>query len=338
LVFAPINTGFAQIDGKPTARLRRFHEARSGDAIGVSMLGNVAIERAFETNSHTAVLADRADVARFAAIARAIQRRGSLPGIQLSAAPSDLSPWRGWRASDLGAEVARLRSLTSAYRPAEIESLLDAFVRSAELARDAGYSVIQIHAAHGYSLSLLLHPAINRRRDSFAVSGEWFPNFVGRVREVTRAALLSIRLSCTTGITDRDTELDTCRLASSQAIGAGADLIDLSAGAYTVDRRLIYPNRGDEPLSSRPFARELLSGFQCLVAVAGNVLGPEDLPSDLEDRLVVNVGRALIADPDFALKLRESRGAEINRCRRTGHCHYFSRGQDSISCGSNPEV
>jgi 2,4-dienoyl-CoA reductase-like NADH-dependent reductase (Old Yellow Enzyme family) len=337
-MLAPINTGFAQTDGAPTARLKRFHQARSNDAIGVSMLGNVAVERALGTNSRTAVLACSADVARFAIIARAIRRRGSLPGIQLSAAPSDLSPGRGWRATNLEAEVARLRRLVTECSPTDIESLTDAFVRSTRLAKNADYSVIQIHAAHGYFLSLLLHPTINDRRDAFAVDGEWFMDFIGRIRDAAGRALLSIRLSCTSGIDETAVELDACRFVSRQAVGAGADIIDLSAGAYTIDRRLIYPNRGEQPLATRNVARQLVSELACLVAVAGNVLGPGDLPSDLEDRLVVNVGRALIADPDFALKLREGMSTTITRCQRTGQCHYFSRGRDSISCGSNPAV
>jgi 2,4-dienoyl-CoA reductase-like NADH-dependent reductase (Old Yellow Enzyme family) len=119
---------------------------------------------------------------------------------------------------------------------------------------------------------------------------------------------------------------------------AGADIIDLSAGMYTIDRRLIYPNRGDAPLSGLTLGRELLRDSNCLVAVAGNVLSTSDLPSDYPDRLLVNVGRSLIADPGFASKLREGRELAVTSCRRTGRCHYFSRRQTSLSCGSNPAI
>lgn len=337
-MLAPINTGFADTEGRPTARLKRFHEARSNWAIGISIVGNVTIHRGLGTNARTPVLSHRSDVPRFATVARGIRRAGSLPGIQLAAAPTDLSPARNWRAHDVTAEVARLQELVAGYTSAELASLMDEFVRSAELARDAGFDLIQVHAAHGYLVSLLLHPATNWRRDSFAIDSEWFPNLVARIRKAARGALVSVRLSWISGIADETTEHRACRFASSQAVAAGADVIDLSAGAYTIDRRLIYPNRGDEPLAGRGFAREILSELDCLVAIAGNVLKGPDIPSDLEERLLLNVGRALIADPDFALKLATRRDVEVNACRRTGHCHYFSRGRESLSCGSNPDI
>lgn len=338
LMLAPINTGFADAEGRPTARLKRFHEKRSSWPIGVSVVGNVTIHSGLGTNARNAVLSQRSDVPRFATIARGIRRSGSLPGIQLAAAPRDLSPARNWRAHDVAAEVGRLRGMVAGYRTTELAWLMEEFVRSAELARDAGFDLIQVHAAHGYLVSLLLHPATNRRRDSFAIDGEWFPNLVARVRNAARGALVSVRLSWICGIADEATEHQACRLASSQAVAAGADVIDLSAGAYTIDRRLIYPNRGEEPLAGRSFAREILPELDCLVAVAGNILESRDLPSDLEERLLLNVGRALIADPDFALKLATGRDGAVNACHRTGHCHYFTRGKESLSCGSNPDI
>lgn len=337
-MFAPINTGFADTDGRPTARLKRFHERRSNWPIAVSLVGNVAVRREVGSNAGTAVLSDRRDIPRFAAVARAIRRHGALPGIQLAAAPAELSPARTWRARDVAAEVGRLRELIARYTAADLNALIDDFGRSAQLARDAGFDLIQVHAAHGYLLSLLLHPSTNSRGGSLAVDGGWFPNLIARVREAAREALVSVRLNWISGFTDGAIEREVCRLASFRAAEAGADVLDLSAGAYTVDRRLIYPNRGDETLASRAFAREILPAVDGLVAVAGNVLEPHDIPSDLEERLLLNVGRALIADPDFTVKLANGRGAEINACRRTGHCHYFSRGEATLSCGANPNI
>jgi 2,4-dienoyl-CoA reductase-like NADH-dependent reductase (Old Yellow Enzyme family) len=113
VLLAPINTGYTT-RSLPTSRLVRFHRERSGPAIGISMVGNVAVEASARTNDHTAVLRSNRDIPRFAVLARTISRRGSLPGIQLASAPAHLFPSRRWRTSSKAAEEIRLRGILSA--------------------------------------------------------------------------------------------------------------------------------------------------------------------------------------------------------------------------------
>jgi 2,4-dienoyl-CoA reductase-like NADH-dependent reductase (Old Yellow Enzyme family) len=209
---------------------------------------------------------------------------------------------------------------------------------SAQLAIEAGFSVIQVHAAHGYLLSLLLNPDVNQRTDRFQFGGPWFHGLVEDTKSVLGENLLSVRLNAMVGISPSEVEYALFRQIAADVISAGADIIDVSAGLYTLDRRLIYPNRGDGPLPHFGIARRLLAEAQCLVAIAGNISGLEDMPSDLPDRLLINVGRSLIADARFAQKLRDGRGSTVTCCRRTGRCHYFSRGEKSLTCGSNPAI
>src|SRR5688500_10282574 len=80
IVLAPINTGYARA-GCPTARLVRFQRERSGTAVGINFLGNVATGRTVATNANTAVLCSEREIPRYAVIARAIRSHGSIPAI-----------------------------------------------------------------------------------------------------------------------------------------------------------------------------------------------------------------------------------------------------------------
>jgi len=192
IILAAINTGFANAH-RPTIQLLRFHKDRAGPNIGISFIGNVAITRGSVSNPQTPVLQTRSDVGRFAAIARAIKETGSLAGIQLASAPIDLSPSLFWRCRDARREERRLRHLVMGLSEGSIAESLEQFVNSTRLAATSGFDVIQIHAAHGYLLSLLLSSVVNMRYDRFSFDGRWLDDFVAQLQVAD--ALLSFRIS-----------------------------------------------------------------------------------------------------------------------------------------------
>jgi 2,4-dienoyl-CoA reductase-like NADH-dependent reductase (Old Yellow Enzyme family) len=332
IVLAPINTGFAHL-GRPSLDLVRFHRERSGRAIGISMLGNVSVTATGASNPTTAVLRTPADVGRFAVIARAIRRRGSLPAIQLASAPRELSPSLRWRPADAMAERRRLQHIVSDLESHVLHQSLEQFIYSFKLAVRAGFEVVQIHAAHGYLLSLLLSSVVNTRHDQFAFDGPWLEEFIREL--LPQGVMVSFRISVESGLpSDSDEVAATIRLASRLA-RSGIDLIDLSSGFYTVNRHLIYPSlrRGPAPLYQT--ARDLALTTGCLITFAGNILDLRTLPDDMPGNLFCSIARAFIADPDFAQKARDGRFDNIDWCQRTGHCHYFTRNQPHIECGTN---
>lgn len=336
VVLAPINTAFT-ISGRPSYRLVRFHSQRSGTAIGISMVGNVAIETSNRTNDRTAVLRSWSDVSRFSVLARAISREGSLAGIQLASAPPDLAPSRQWVIHNRSAELTRLRQIVLGFTDKQIADQLTSFVRSGRLASLAQYDVVQIHAAHGYLLSLLLHPATNTRTGRFAFNSKWLENFIAEFRSALGNSLCSIRLSTITGLVPADEEINSVREVALRAAVNGVDIIDLSAGFYTVNRKLIYPGlESTAPVYSH-WLRQLTSTLPCLVAIVGRI-SLQEIGDLISPNVLISIGRALIADPQFATKTRDGRADEINQCLLKNKCHYFSRGVDSMECGVNPNL
>jgi 2,4-dienoyl-CoA reductase-like NADH-dependent reductase (Old Yellow Enzyme family) len=100
---------------------------------------------------------------------------------------------------------------------------------------------------------------------------------------------------------------------------------------------LIYPARDSD---TRTFAlsRSLCSEVKCLVSFAGQASNLDYFGSHISPRQLLAIGRALIADPDFAKKFKDSRQDEINHCQSCRHCHYFSRGRSCLECGVNTDL
>ncbi|HWW94883.1 MAG TPA: hypothetical protein VN375_16060 [Vicinamibacteria bacterium] len=335
IVFAPVNPGFAP-SGDPTARLLRFQRERAGRAIGISYVGNVAIADWGRSSGFTPVVRTKRQANRFAVIRRAIERAGSLAGIQLALTPPELNPQRSWRASDSALEVARLVTIVNSLRDEEISSLLARFVSVADEVSGIGFDVVQLHAAHGYVLSLLMEPATNLRSGPFSARGQWIETFVDNLRNAIGPTLLSLRINARCGLRHAEAELADATGFALRLCKAGVDIIDFSAGIYTLDRRLIYPPERDV-LPNLPAALRTATQVPNPIVFTGGVHDLRRLP-DLPRNVFVGLGRPLIADPQFARKSRDGTFEDIVWCRRTNQCHYFSRNTQGLSCGVNEAI
>lgn len=335
-MLSPINTGFAQ-DGVPDGRLVEFHRRRAGPGIGVAFVGNVATDMSVRSNSGTAVLASKKDVSIFSKVSQAIKMRGSLAGIQLGDMPIWLSPSHHWRADNLDHEVQRLRCQIENESLDRLKCVLERFEHSARLAAMAQFDVIEIHAAHGYMISLLLDPLLNSRQDDFGHNGPWFEDLVSRVRAASGPnVLLAVRISGYTGVRSPDEDEVRTTLMGRRLQQLGVDLIDLSAGYYTIDRSFIYPKIGSRQ-PNLELGTMLAHNTMIPVIISGN-LQDLDVLKKLPRNAMIGLGRSLLADPDYVSKWLEDRKSSIVHCCSTGRCHFGSRGKASIACGKNDRL
>jgi 2,4-dienoyl-CoA reductase-like NADH-dependent reductase (Old Yellow Enzyme family) len=116
----------------------------------------------------------------------------------------------------------------------DIERVCGEFRDAARRALDAGFKLIEIHAAHGYLLHSFLSPLANRRTDEYGGSFENRVRFLDRVVRELRGLLpadapLVVRLSCTDWVEGGWTIQDSVRLAA-QLRELGVDMIDCSSG------------------------------------------------------------------------------------------------------------
>jgi 2,4-dienoyl-CoA reductase-like NADH-dependent reductase (Old Yellow Enzyme family) len=301
------------------------------------MVGNAAVSAFGLSNKNTLILQDYTSIPAYRELAERIRKRGSLPGIQLAYSPSSLEPDRKWIARDRESEVARLQNIIRSMSSTAVRDVLDGFYAAARLAYESSYDVVQVHCAHGYFPSLLLDSRLNARNDDYSADGPWVQDFFHALRKMTAGRLLSVRLSGTIGLSDLAWEQEATLRLGKVLDHCGVDIIDLSAGYYTIDRNLIYPTR-ESDIGTFGLACSICDSVQCMVSFAGQASNLDHFESRLSSRQLLAIGRALIADPDFAKKFKHSRQDEINHCQSCRHCHYFSRGRTCLECGVNPNL
>ena len=191
---------------------------------------------------------DDKQIEPLARIARGSQEEGCVATVQLAHAGRKASGGLGWQpqrtlsASDGGWTVVAPSAVSFGegyvvpreLDEAGIRQVVTQFAAGARRAHEAGFQMVEIHAAHGYLLHQFLSPLSNRRTDAY---GGGFENRTRLVREVVSAIRgvwperlpLLIRLSATDWVEggwNADETVELCRLLE----GLGVDLVDVSSG------------------------------------------------------------------------------------------------------------
>jgi 2,4-dienoyl-CoA reductase-like NADH-dependent reductase (Old Yellow Enzyme family) len=319
IFFVGLNTGYVT-DGKSDRRYIDFYSRRSSSALYCAIVGNVVIPGGHPTNLGAPMISG---VPEWEAVARAIAERGSLPGIQLSTAWEGYTGIKSFRSPKPGDTIAKSRAVVRGLGRVGIKSVLNALDQASVLATRAGFRHLQVHAAHGYLLNLLVDERLNEH------APEVLDGLAGWARRQSLAGIeTSIRISLRTGDVDFDA-VGGARFHEKIA-ELPVDFVDLSSGFYNIDKRLIYPGRPDVLRDRHAETIAVADRFPArrFIMSGRAMLEPrQSLPKNLH----IGLCRDLIANPDF---LRET----DKGCVNSGKCHYFSRGADHIVCArwTNP--
>jgi anthraniloyl-CoA monooxygenase len=185
---------------------------------------------------------------------------------------------------------------------ADMDDVLAAFVRATEMAQVCGFDMVELHCAHGYLLSAFITPLLNRRTDEYGGALENRLRFPLEVFAAMRAAWpqhkpMSVRISATDWVEDGVTGADSVEIAKAFA-GAGADIIDVSAGQTSTRAKPIYGRMFQTPFSDR-----IRNEAGIATMAVGNIFEPDHVNS------IIAAGRAdlcclarpHLADPYWAL-------------------------------------
>jgi 2,4-dienoyl-CoA reductase-like NADH-dependent reductase (Old Yellow Enzyme family) len=252
-----------------------------------------------------------------APIAAFVEAAGAVPAIQLAHAGRKASitrPWEGSRPLDPdqgGWSAIAPSSLPFAdgFRaPVEmdrvlIREVLDAWAAAARRAREAGFRVLEIHAAHGYLVHEFLSPLSNRRRDRYGGGLQGRIRFLLEVIDAVRgewpASLpLFLRLSCTDWVEGGWDLEQTVALARTLHDRGDVDAIDCSSGGN--DPRQRVPTH---PGYQVPFADRVRQASGLRTVAIGLIHTADQAEQILGNGQadIVALGRTLLANPYWPL-------------------------------------
>ncbi|WP_439521871.1 bifunctional salicylyl-CoA 5-hydroxylase/oxidoreductase [Marivita sp.] len=139
---------------------------------------------------------------------------------------------------------------------ADMDAVRDQFVASTEMAARAGFDMIELHAAHGYLVSSFISPLSNLRKDDYGGSLENRMRYPLEIMKAMRAVWpapkpMSVRISANDWVGENGITPEDAVEIAAMFRGAGADIIDVSAGQTTTKASPVYGRMFQTPFSNR---------------------------------------------------------------------------------------
>ncbi|MCK7593863.1 NADPH-dependent 2,4-dienoyl-CoA reductase [Pseudomarimonas salicorniae] len=205
-----------------------------------------------------------------------------------------------------------------ALSPRGIERQIRAFVKSAELAREAGYDGIEIMGSEGYLINQFLAPRTNHREDEWGGTLENRQRFPVEIVRRTRAAV------------GKDFII-VFRLSMLELVEGGSsweDIVDtakkLEAAGVTILNTGIGWHEARVPTIATSVPRAAFAGVTgklkphvSIPLVAVNRINMPDVAEQIiagGQADMVSMARPLLADPEWVIKAQQGREDEINTC------------------------
>jgi 2,4-dienoyl-CoA reductase-like NADH-dependent reductase (Old Yellow Enzyme family) len=258
-------------------------------------------------------------------IADFVTTHGSVPGIQLAHAGRKAScavPWEGGK--QLAFTEGGWQTLAPSAIPfheddreplalteEQIGAIIKDFVAAAQRALEAGFKVIEIHAAHGYLLHEFYSPLSNRRMDKYGGSLENRCRLPVAVCQAIRSVWppaypLFVRISATDWTEGGWTPEDSVVLAR-MLHKVNADLIDCSSGGNARVKIPIFPGY------QVPFAEKVKKETSIATGAVGLITDSRQVAEIIEEGKadIVLLARQMLRDPYFALHAAKDERADI---------------------------
>lgn len=301
----------------PGEALVTLYRTWAAGGTGLLITGNVMIDRTSLGEAGNVVFDDDRALPAIRAWAEAATGNGTQAWVQLNhpgrQAPRSLVPEPVAPSAvplQLGGGVfAPPRALTGP----EIEDLIARFARAAKLAKEGGFTGVQVHGAHGYLVSQFLSPRTNLREDAWGGTPEKRRRFLLEVVAAIRAAVgrdfpVGVKLN------SADFQRGGFDEAESMAVvaaleAAGLDLLEISGGSYEAPAMMGDATRRASTVAREAYfldyARAVRERTKLPLMLTGGFRTAAGMGEALAEGAVdvVGLARPLAVEPDLPARL-----------------------------------
>ncbi|RQN35820.1 NADH:flavin oxidoreductase/NADH oxidase family protein [Paraburkholderia tropica] len=320
---AAMEENMADAHHAPSAQLMRLYEAWAEGGAGLLITGNVMVDSRAMTGPGGVVLENDRHLDAFRQWARIGRSHGAQCWLQINHPGRQMRANLGqptWAPSAVPLALGSMSkhfATPHAMTQAVIEDVIERFARTAQLAERAGFTGVEIHAAHGYLLSQFLSPLSNRRTD------RWGGSLANRARlllDVVKAvrAVVSPQFAVAVKLNSADFQrggfsADDARGVVQWLNELDVDLVELSGGSY--EAPAMQGDARDGRTLAREayfveFARDIRKIATMPVMVTGGIrrhaIAQQVVASGVD---MVGIGTALAIDPTLPSAWRAGRDA-----------------------------
>lgn len=322
-------------------RMAEFYATRARGGVGLIVTGGIAPNDRGRPMEGGARLTTEEEAREHTVVTDAVHREGGRIALQI------LHFGRYAYHADLVAPSA-LQAPISPFVPHEltddeVEQTIEDFVRTAELAKLAGYDGVEVMGSEGYLINEFIAAATNHRDDRWGGSYEnriRFPvEIVRRIRERVGTDFIVIYRLSMLDLIPGGSSLEEVVTLARRVEAAGATLINTGIGWHEARIPTIVTQ---VPRGAYTWVTQKLMGSVTVPLITSNRVNTPELAEELlaEGRAdMVSMARPFLADPDFVAKAREGRSDAINTCIGCNQaCLDHTFGGKLTSCLVNPRA
>lgn len=329
-LFEPLNLGFTRLDnrilmgsmhtgledGNKHDRLAAYFRERARGGVGLIVTGGYAPNIAGWVKPFAGMLSTRRAAKKHKTVTDTVHMEGGKIAMQILHAGR-------YAYHPMAVAPSAIKSPISPFKPRElsaagVEKQIAAFVRCAELAREAGYDGIEIMGSEGYLINEFLVEHTNHRNDEWGGSYKNRMRFALEIMQRTREAvghdfIIIYRLSVIDLIPDGSNWHEVAQLAKGIE-SAGATIINSGIGWHEARIPTIATS---VPRAAFTWVTQKLKQEVSVPVITSNRINMPDVAEQIlanGHTDMVSMARPLLADPEFVLKARDNRSDEINTC------------------------
>jgi 2,4-dienoyl-CoA reductase-like NADH-dependent reductase (Old Yellow Enzyme family) len=334
VVLAPMATRYAESDGSVSDRLIEHYAARAEGGVGLIVVEATVVHPSGIGWVRQLRIDDESFVPGHERLIKRLSSTGVKVMLQIHHAgrqtTSRLAP--GGPVSPSATTCSKVGEQARELTLDEITELVEAFVVAAERALRAGYDGVEVHGAHGYLVHQFLSPHTNRRSDDYGGSAKSRLRFAEEIISGVRKRcgsdlVLGYRVSAEDGVPSGLTVSDSIA-AMARLAEQGLDYVSVSTGMAEGSEKPIAT--ADE--APEGWLLEHARAFTAALPIPTITVGGLARPDLAVETIVSNaaplvaLGRGLLAEPRWLLKVQERRYDQMAICVRCRRCTHLMRG------------
>ena len=311
-----MSEGMGTRDFQPKKNIATLYKRWAEGGTGLIITGNIMVDPkgtaepgniVFDKNSNMEILKDWAKQGQQHGAKVMVQLNHPGKQVPKTIAKETVAP----STIPLGNGLNKLFSTPRALTTSEVEELVQKFVTSAKVAKEAGFSGVQIHAAHGYLISQFLSPHDNRRTDKYGGSLENRMRFLkeiylGMREELGKDFTIGIKINSTDFKEDGLTEEDSLKTIIELA-NLGLDFVEISGGTYERPAMMGATSRSTNQVFFAEYSKKLKQKIEIPVVVTGGIRSINAMNTLLNDNTTdfIGIARPLTIDPNIPNKIKQ---------------------------------